>query len=261
MLISQQQIDEFITNGFTLIDGLLPEALFDTAARDLHEFKGYPRENSFLNIYQHPNVEAAAKAVLGCSAVHLLSGATLYTEPQTGTWSFDPEKEHVDVQYTLPDWLETPRRILVTVMFFIDDIPADRAPTVVRPGSHLEIAEYNGDSAYSDHPVYIKDLPDLDYADPVPLCGKKGQVALSSTALVHAGSRNVSDKPRKMLFGAYADNTQFPSFNAERLDRRLDWYQYMEAEFRPERKHMVASAIPFARATLAERAQLEAAAT
>ena len=262
MLVSDQHIEEYIQTGASIVDGLLPPEIIDGAAKAMDELyassedqtgiKGYISDPGFVNLFQHPNLEAAAKRILGCDAVHMLSSATLHTEPDGNPWSYNPDSEHVDIQYTAKDWLQTPRQIIITFMIFLDDITEDRAPTLVRPGSHLQIAEYNGEEAYQENPVFLRDLPDLDYADPVPLCGKKGQVAVSTTALVHAGSSNASDKPRKMLFAVFAATEINPPFNAPRIDKRIAWLEDLERKFDPDRRHLASSPLPELRRYLKE---------
>jgi ectoine hydroxylase-related dioxygenase (phytanoyl-CoA dioxygenase family) len=257
MPISQSQIDAFIDRGFVLIDGLFPAELIDAASSEMDRLyaesdsptgiRQYLGDQAFCALFQHPHLEAAAQAVLGCKDVHLQASATLHTEPSTEPWSYDPASEHVDIQYTSNDWLVQPRQVLITFMVFLDDIPPDRAPTVVRPGSHLLIAAHNGDSAYQDHPVNIRDLPALPFEEPVPLSGKKGQVAISTTALVHAGSRNASDRPRKMVFISLCAAHVCPPFNRNLAEKRLAWLESLRERFRSDRHHLLDSAIRMVR--------------
>ncbi len=255
MFISQEQIDTYIQTGSVVVDKLIPTDVIDAASQGMDQLyaesdnptgiKQYVDQTEITQLLQNPGFENAAKEILGCESVHLLASATLHTNPdqETDEWSFDPDSQHVDIQYTANDWLETPRRIIITFMVFLDDVTPDRAPTVVRPGSHLQIAKHNGDEAYQERPVFYKDLPDLGYADLAPVCGKKGQVAVSTTALVHAGSKNVTDKPRKVLFVVYSSTDVNPAFNINIIDQRLAWLKSMHEQFADNRKHLVESAI------------------
>ncbi|NKB69505.1 MAG: hypothetical protein GKR89_20740 [Candidatus Latescibacteria bacterium] len=255
MPVTDKDIETFIQQGAAIVDGLLPDDIIDIASKGMDELYenhperhtgiiGYPQNPGLEQLYQHPGLEEAAKKILGSDEVEFASAATLHTLPTDGEWSYNPESEHVDIQYTTNEWLEIPRRINIMFMVFLDDIPADRGPTVVRPGSHLQIAETLGDAApYTDHPVNIKDLPKLDYAEPVPVSGKKGQVAIGSTAVIHAGSKNVSDKARKMLFINYTIKNRNLRFNVEREDLRAEFLEAMYERFPEDRKYLVKSAL------------------
>ena len=261
-MLTETQINQYIQSGSLLVDTLLPDDIIDAASEEMDRLyagsdnptgiKAYMCEPGFVNVFQHPHLEQVAQQILGCEAVHVLSSATLHTEPNAEQWSYDEATEHVDIQYTLSDWLDLPRRIIITFMIFLDDVNEERAPTVVRPGSHLQLAAYNGEVAFQDHPVNKRDLPDLPYADAQPLCGRKGQVAISTTALIHAGSKNASDKPRKVMFAVFAAADVNPPFNANKLNLRLAWLEHLERAFAADRKHLASSAVQSTR-RLAQR--------
>ena len=254
MSLSNLDIDTFIKTGAAVVDGIIPKDIIDAAADEMDALYAADSENptgirqylagpAFEALYQWPGLEDAAKRVLGADDVHLLASATLHTQPNAESWSYCPESEHVDIQYTLKDWLETPREIIVTFMIFLGDVTPERAPTVARLGSHLQIAEFNGDEAYQEKPVFYKDLPELDYADITPLCGKKGQIAISSTALVHAGSANATEDPRKVMFVTFSSTHVSPAFNINKSQERLDWLEDLLSRMPVERRHIVQSSI------------------
>lgn len=255
MRITDEEVHNFVHQGAAMLDDLVPMRLIDAAAAGMDAFYAthptkstgiieYPIENRLIDLYQHEHLEQAAQTILGSAAVELISAAFLHTLPQHGTWSYNPDSEHVDICFNLDELTCIPRRVCLMYMVFLDDIPADRAPTVIRPGSHKLLSHYYGSKeAPKDHPMNIKELPDLDYADPVPLTGSKGQIAASTTALIHTGSRNVSDKPRKLLFIGFTATGTNLRFNVDREDKRLSFLQALKAKFRPERRHILDSTI------------------
>lgn len=255
MRITDEEVHNFVHQGAAMLDDLVPMPLIDAAAAGMDAFYAthptkstgiieYPIENRLIDLYQHEHLEQAAQTILGSAAVELISAAFLHTLPQHGTWSYNPDSEHVDICFNLDELTCIPRRVCLMYMVFLDDIPADRAPTVIRPGSHKLLSHYYGSKeAPKDHPMNIKELPDLDYADPVPLTGSKGQIAASTTALIHTGSRNVSDKPRKLLFIGFTATGTNLRFNVDREDKRLSFLQALRAKFRPERRHILDSTI------------------
>jgi hypothetical protein len=72
---------------------------------------------------------------------------------------------------------------------------------------------------------------------------KKGQVAISNTAVIHAGSKNVSGRPRKMLFVNYTIKNRNLSFNVDREDLRAEFLEALYDRFPDDRKYSVKSSI------------------
>ena len=247
--LSISELEAFICDGLAVVDDLVPFYVIDQASKSFDDLYAGTNPTGIIEqptgagieaLYQHPDLERAAKVILQADAVDLVHSAALHTMPADGEWSYSTDTEHVDIQFNEDDWLGAPRRILFTFMIFMDDVTPNRAPTVVRPGSHLQIArQWGSEPAYQDHPVWMNDLPALDYADPVPVVGRKGQVAISSTAIVHAGSRNVSDRPRKMLFVYFAPRGLNLRFNIDREDRRVSFLRGLADRFDPDRGHIV----------------------
>ena len=209
-MLTQKQIDDFFSSGLSIEEDLLPSVIIDAALAEMDTLYdndekptgiiGYPTGRGFEDVFQHPNLEAAACDVLHANAVELVSGATLHTLPNAEEWSYNESALHVDIQYNRDQLYARPIQMLVTFMIMLDDIPADRAPTVISPGSHRLIADHLGsEPAYQEQPTNIKDLPDLDYAEYISVGGKKGDVAISTTGLIHGGSANASDRARKLF--------------------------------------------------------------
>ena len=247
--LSAPELEAFIRDGLVVVDDLVPFVTIDQASKSFDDLYAGDKATGIIEqptgagieaLYQHPCLERTAKAILQTAAVDLVHSAALHTMPADGEWGYSSDAEHVDIQFNEKDWLGSPRRIIFTFMIFMDDITPDRAPTVVRPGSHLQIArQWGGKPAYQDHPVRMSDLPALDYAEPIPVVGRKGQVAISSTAVVHAGSRNASDRPRKMLFVYFAPRGMNLRFNVDRENKRVAFLRGLAGRFDPDRRHIV----------------------
>lgn len=254
IMLDQKQVDDFFSSGLSIVENLLPPAIIDAALAEMDALYdndekptgiiGYPTGPGFEGVFQHPHLEAAACDVLHADAVELVSGATLHTLPNAEEWSYNESALHVDIQYNRDQLDARPIHMLVTFMIMLDDIPADRAPTVISPGSHQLIADYLGsEPPYQEHPTNIKDLPDLDYAEYIPVSGKKGDVAISTTGLIHGGSANASNSARKLLFAAYAPKGLDLRFNANRTDLRIDWLEKLTDVFDDDRKHIAATTL------------------
>lgn len=253
--LTNEQITRFIEDGVVVIDDLLPISVIDDAQASMDTlYAEHPEKRTGIieyatgagleALYQHENLERAAQQILDAERVELVGTATLHKAPQRETWSYNAESEHVDAQFNLDEWHSSPRHVFVVFMVFLDDVPADRAPTVVRLGSHMQLARHLGSApAYRAKPVFIKDLPELGYAEPTPLTGTKGQVAVGTTALVHTGSHNASDKPRKLLFVTFAPRGSKLCFNVDREHRRLAYLEGLQKRLPPARRYIVESTI------------------
>ena len=249
----QANIDAFIREGHVTVDDILPRDVIDRAADSFDALYAndvkptgiieQPVGDGLEALYQHPALEHGAKSLLSAEYVDMVHTASLHTLPNADEWGFQAASEHVDIQFNRDDWLELPRRIIFTYMIFMDDITPDRAPTVIRPSSHMQIAEnWGSEPAYQDHPVHLNRLPALDYAEPIPVVGKKGQVTVASTAVIHAGSMNASDRARNMLFVYFTPRGLNLRFNVDREHKRIAWLRGLGERFAPDRRHIVTHA-------------------
>jgi ectoine hydroxylase-related dioxygenase (phytanoyl-CoA dioxygenase family) len=197
-----------------------------------------------LEIIQHPFFEAVAKQVLKTDVVHFYQTAIINAYPQPNTpFSFE---QHVDIQYTLSDWQAKPRRIVCSFFLWLTDVNARRAPMMVRPGSHWLLAEAreNDPEFRGKNPrvagVSQERLPALDYAEPVPILAKCGQVSVLTTAAVHGASVNVDAELRRNLvitFTAAGVKVELPPDQAE---QKRAYDRELRTRLRPERAHIVA---------------------
>ena len=271
-MITDEQVTQFIEDGVAIVDDLVPmpviadaaasfDAVYDEHPEQSTGILGYVTGPGLDALYQHENLELAARKILDTEQVNFMGAASLHTTPQEGPWSYNPVYEHVDVQFNLDEWTSSPRRIYVMFMFFLDDITAERAPTMVRPGSHMTIARHLGSRpAYRSGAAYLRGLADIDpmymeFAQPlgdlseddfsplVPLTGKKGQVAISTTALIHTGSRNATDKARKMLFVTFVPAGVDLRFREADAPSNLAYLEGLQQRFAPDRRHLVESVI------------------
>jgi Phytanoyl-CoA dioxygenase (PhyH) len=201
-------------------------------------------EPALLDVIQHPFFEEVAKHVLNADALRFFQTAivTAYPEPDT-PWRFE---QHVDIQYRLSDFHAAPRRVICSYFLWLTDVNERRAPMMFRPGSHLLLAEENERRASPNdvgvvRPRRIEELPALDYAGPVPLLARAGQVSVLTTAAVHGASVNVDDQPRKgMVLTFVADGVEIGLPDDQRAQKRR-YDAALRPLLRPERRHIVAA--------------------
>jgi hypothetical protein len=110
--------------------------------------------------------------------------------PTPGPREFQkPGGYHIDGMHLTTLW---PGKFCLVVFAYLTDVAEYGGATTVRPGSHRQVFEHwlHENHPGSTHP------PDLDYAEPVPLPGRAGDVLFLHYLTVHSGSANHSDQIR-----------------------------------------------------------------
>jgi ectoine hydroxylase-related dioxygenase (phytanoyl-CoA dioxygenase family) len=261
-MITDQEIRQFDEIGAVTLDTPLtgPQVAAASAAFDRllplpKSQEGQPSQYragltcSFLDpelvdIIQHPFFEEVAKRVLRADAVHFFQTAIVTAYPQPNTpFSFD---QHVDIQYPLSDFQAVPKGIICSYFLWLTDVNAQRAPLMYRPGSHLLLAaererhpELRG-AAPQVAGASLAQLPALNYAPPLPILAKAGQVSVLTTAMVHGASTNVDTVPRKdmvITFVAAGVKIGLPPGQAQ---QKREYDRELRQRLRPERAHIVA---------------------
>jgi hypothetical protein len=253
-MLTERQLKQFNEAGCVTIDTpLTAQEIADASAamdRLLPFREGHYRPSltcsyydpALVEIIQHPFFEETARQALEAEGVRFFQTAivTAYPEPNTpfGFW------QHVDIQYPLADFQSVPKRIICSFFLWLTDVNEKRAPMMVRPGSHLLLAEAREAAEGKDGsarvaPTPMDQLPDLPYADPVPLIAKAGQVSVLTTATVHGASVNVDIEPRKDLVITFvAEGVNIGLSPAEAAQKR-DYDQGLRSRMRPDRVHIL----------------------
>ena len=254
MQIGQHHIDQFVHDGFALIDDVCTEqemiaasAGFDhlyTHGEKTNGITQYFDEPGLVDVLQHPNLEQAAKVILGADDVVLNSSACLFKRPEDTT-EWVTQSEHVEIQFSIEEMEATPRRMLAMMMVIVDDLPEGRGNTFVRPGSHRVIAEWlreNGEEPVKAQPTKFEDLPaGLTFTDLQPVVARRGQALAFSTAVAHCGSTNVDTQPRKIMFVNFCPLGMMKqtSGNHNLRETRSAWREKLKESFRADRQHLL----------------------
>lgn len=260
-MITEQEIQQFSEMGAVTVDTPLTQQQLSTASAVFDRLLPFsepeageePRyrvsttctfyDPELLDIIQHPFFEEVAKRVLRADEISFFQTAIVTTYPSPNTpFSF---YQHVDVQYCLSNLDATPRYMVCTFFVWIDDVTAERAPLMYRPGSHRLIAKHREDqpdlkgSTPLVGGVMFDGLPALDYTEAIPVVARAGQATVLTTAMVHGASTNVDTVPRKAMvitFTAAGVEIGLPQNQAETkraYDRKL------KTLLRAERAHIV----------------------
>ena len=158
-------------------------------------------ESPLVDLIAHPFFEGVAKQVLAAHDVRLFQTAITIVHPQPDAkWGFE---QHIDVRYREDHWRARPRQVVCTFFLWLCDVNERRAPMVHRPGSHRLLARNDRHGVPRVAGVGFDRLPARNYAEPVPILARAGQVSVVTTALVHGSSINVDDEPRRALVMPY----------------------------------------------------------
>jgi hypothetical protein len=124
--------------------------------------------------------------------------------PTPGPRQFQrPRGYHIDGMHLTTLW---PDKHFLVVFAYLTDVAEYGGATTVLPGSHRQVFEHWVRSGYpgSTH------APDLEYADPMPLAGRAGDVILMHYLTVHSGSTNHSEQIRVGLNTAVMPDPERP---------------------------------------------------
>ena len=260
-MISAEQLRTFEERGAVTIDTPLTTKEIAAAAAAIDELLPFqaaepgqaPRfrygatcnyyEPALLDLIQHPFFEAVAKRVLRADAICFFQTAIVASYPQPGSeFSYD---QHTDIQYSLEDWAATPRRVVCSFFLWLTDVNQRRAPMMHRPGSHrLVAAARSADPVLQDaipgvQGIKMVDLPP-EYAAPQPVLAQAGQVTVLTTSMVHGGSTNIDDEPRKALVMTYTAAGVAIGLPENQAATKREYDVKLRELLRPERAHLVA---------------------
>jgi hypothetical protein len=263
MIISESQLDQFMTDGAVTIDTPLTREQIAATSAALDRLlpftpavEGRParyrasmtcsyEDPALLEIIQHPFFEEVAKRALRADQVYFYQTAITAAYPQPDTpFSFD---QHVDIQYTRSDLEASPRRMICSYFLWLTDVNERRAPMMFRPGSHWLI----GDDRERDPalrnvlprvaPTSLDRLPALPYAEPKPLLATAGQVSVLTTGAVHGASVNVDTEPRQVMVITFTAAGVEIGLPPDQAEQKRAYDRDLRQRLRPERAHIIAA--------------------
>ena len=277
-MITDRQLEEFERDGAVTIDSPFTEAQVSAASEAFDRLLspppypsnvlkyasglGHITEPALLDFVKLPFLEEVAKRALKSDQVRLFQFSIKQTYPNPHV-SFQYGL-HTDIRLSPSDLKAIPRRMLCLILIWISEATAERAPLMVRPGSHRQIA----DSIEAD-PVYLPqtnhtgpvraedfesvedersaptlvtwledDLPDLDYSEPIPTLARAGQVTVWNPATIHGASTNVSDTSRKIMFVGFQPCGVEIGFVKNDVEKRRRTMSELAQLLPPERRHL-----------------------
>ena len=212
ILLNDEQIREFIVNGYIVLQPSVPESLHEIICAKLTKVLGegtnpgnnvLPRVPEMRHILNSPEVQGALISLLGEDYIehphrycHHLGPAP---EPSLKPKTRVAANCHQDA-YTP---LGRPRQHYsryARVMYYPQDTPLALGPTHVIPGTQFN-----------------KGLTDEDRGQALPIAGKTGTVSLTHFDVGHAAGVNTVNKPRHMIKFIYTRGSEpkAPSWDCE----------------------------------------------
>ena len=216
-------------------------------------------EPAFVRIMEQPFFESVAKRLLYSDEVVMVGSALRKTYPDSEN-VFKDTGEHTDFTFSVADMASVPRRMELTFFIWIADVDEKCAPLVYRPQSHRQIAEYMGDKPRYIHGPFDKDdyinmpdihaapvvigtfldqLPDLEYADLIPIVASAGQMTVINLATIHAGSTNVGTSDRRRLSVSFWPKAAVIGENKRRARGRELFQSQLAKKLSADRQHLV----------------------
>ena len=248
--LTDEQQQQFINDGYVVVRNLLPADVVTKTRESIFETTGLrdddpstwgsvvlPEAAPLTQACRTREVEEVARELVGdnflpgmsYSPVLELRGEDpvkrgyipVMAYPKAGPREFvAPDGFHIDGMHLVTTW---PSKNFLVVFAYLCDVAEYGGATTIRPGSHRQVFEHwlrTGDKG-NTHP------PDLDYAAPIPMPGRAGDVIFMHYLAVHSGSNNYSDHIRVGLNTAVMpdpDNPYQPKTGAPQPDwTPLDW--------------------------------------
>jgi len=224
-ILSEKEVEQFITEGFIRIDNAFPpnvaEAVLDILWKDLPFERENPRTWTEpvirLGMYtQQPFIDSVNTSILHAAFNQLIGTEKWIPCRSVGTFPvrFPAEKQpndtgkHVDASFPEKDasnyfeWrvnIKSKGRALLMLVLYSDVTNAD-APTIIYKGSHLDVArllQQEGDAGLSFIDL-ARSLDKLPGRQEVFATGKAGTVYLCHPFLVHSAQPHRGNTPKFM---------------------------------------------------------------
>jgi hypothetical protein len=283
-VLTPAQMETFEKDGAILVDTPFTSAQMDSieAAWDRITTKETNTwtDHDYLDMLADPFFEAVACQVLRADAVQVLETYPHNRPPSGDLDDSEPREQrdyrtwgggHLDVQITRSDWEATPRREMLAIWLWCNDVPLERGPMRVLKGSHLPIADHweqvlhdpaklaqlprvhglgpvtrRGEHEPGSGGTYsgIPELMDVPWAEQKPekVVAKRGQALVFSQALLHEATANEDSVSRKAHIMSWTA-ASVPGFLATgRIEGMRDYHEKLRAkllEYKPDRAHLV----------------------
>jgi hypothetical protein len=217
-MLSEDQERSYNESGYLLVSGLIPPEVSEAAEAAMWTVIGARPEDpaTWVEVAKaHQAFESAE--VSACYTPAYVAAAEQLADEVAGSFRPPPRPYAINVFPTEGPWQwprphidhairehghkTFPRAFRIAAMTFLSDVAPHGGGTVVWPGSHrrLEALARSDPSRYELMWTLNQSLREIDLGEPVELTPRRGDVLFYHYLCAHAGSMNVSDRPRLAL--------------------------------------------------------------
>lgn len=222
----------------------------------------------YVDIIQHPYLEAVAKKLLCADAVHLWWGVIAHSRapskpPYTDSRELWTKGCHVDIQATLEDFEATPRRMRAELWLWLNDVPEQRGAMRILPGSHRPILQHWSRVLRPEHkamlprvhglrpapltgnepsyPEYVPEMGETPWVEqtPVAVVARRGQMLLLCSAGLHSAWENRDTVPRKAIATSWIADGVPCGLPKNQRDDVMAYLPQLRSKLRHDRAHIV----------------------
>jgi hypothetical protein len=188
----------------------------------------------FIRLISHPWFEQVAQQVLRAERVRYIELAALNKQPAAGGGAADAgggsgsgssssawsKGCHIDLQVTASDFAATPRRDMLALWLWVDDVTPERGAMRILPRSHRTIQDHwertlrperrsslprvhglfpRPSDSYPSYPEYIPEPDSFPYSqcEPVPVAVPRGTAQIFTQSMLHSAWHNSDTRSRK----------------------------------------------------------------
>jgi hypothetical protein len=222
--LTQDQVEQFVTDGFVVVPGLIDPDRVSAGLRDLKEKSGivpddsttWPKDESGKYVADggikydrslgvSPQLEAVVQELAGSAVTCERGIGPMLRFPQSGSKQFEPGGAHIDGTRQGNGITMYPTHFHLLVMGYLTDTDEYDAAFTVWPGSPRQVFEWaycnDVDLGEKWRTTGSTGVPDIPINDPIPVVAKAGDVAFCHYLMVHSSSANRGDHVRVGLHG------------------------------------------------------------
>lgn len=217
--LTYEQVYHFMEEGYVVVPGLISKEIAERADRAAFEVTGLDRNDPLTwssvkhsTFSKHPDLMGVytpqfltAAAQLASSDPHMFAmsrvplNAYVISLPPTPRAEWGLQGPHIDGSGNWNSIVNSfPRPWLMFSMIYLHDVPKHGGNTCVFPKSHRKFQALlrSEPERYRFMAQMNDDWDRVDLGEPVELIAKAGDVAFLDQMMVHAGSNNLSHRPR-----------------------------------------------------------------
>ena len=216
-VLKTEQAQQYAAQSYLLVSGLISDAVAERAEAAMWRLLqaspddvGSWAQKAGHQAFDSPELAACYTDAMLEAAAQLTGGApetisapkrpyAINVFPTPGEWSWP--HPHIDHAIKEHGHKTFPRAFRIAAMTFLNDVPRHGGGTIVWPGSQklLEGLALSDPARFELMWALNQELSHLELGDPVELTPRRGDVLFYSYLCAHAGSKNVSERPRLAL--------------------------------------------------------------